>query len=120
MREIAVLLIGFCVMYLGHEAGHVVVAWSVGWKIVRVSVHPLGGLGFAYDMRGEQERLPMVALGGLAVSLVLTLIGLALLPGLYAFCFAVMNAVMLCVQAAPIPGSDGWQIQRALRNRRRA
>ncbi len=115
MSLIGFILVSFLVMYLGHEAGHVVVAWSVGWRIVRVSVHPLGGVGFAYDMRGEQERLPMVALGGLAVSFLFALIGVAFLPGLYAFCFAVVNGVMLCVQAAPIPGSDGWQIVRSMR-----
>lgn len=115
MRDLLFILASFAVMYLGHEAGHVVVAWSVGWKIVAVRVHPLGGLGFAYDMRGQQERLPMVALGGLAVSFLLAAIGIALMPGLYAFCFAVVNGVMLCVQAAPIPGSDGWQIVRAMR-----
>lgn len=115
MTDLAFITASFLVMYLGHEAGHVLVAWSVGWRIVRVSVHPLGGLGFAYDMRGQQERLPMVALGGLAASFLLALVGIALMPGLYAFCFAVVNFVMLCVQAAPIPGSDGWQIARAMR-----
>lgn len=117
---LAFIIGSFLVMYLGHEAGHVAAALLVGWKIERVHVHPLGGLGIGYDTRKLGQWLPYVALSGPVMSLLLALIGLSFMPGVYAFTFMVVNLAMLGAQFLPIKGSDGWVFVCALRQRKEA
>lgn len=115
MRDLLFVIVAFVVMYLGHEAGHLAISLAVGWKIKRVAFHPLGGIGFAYDMGGRTRFLWLAALGGPAVSLALGLVGLALMPGVWAFTFMVVNFSMLGAQLLPIRGSDGWVLVNSLR-----
>lgn len=116
MSYLFVLVGMFLIAYLGHEAGHLVVAHLRGWSVVRVAFHPLGGIGFAYEMNGRGGLLPVTAAGP-ALNALFALAALAFMPGLYAWTFFVVNAVLGGVQLLPIPGSDGWLLLGALRSR---
>jgi len=112
VKDLLILVALFLIACLGHELGHVLVAYAAGWRLNAASAHAAGGFGLVFDTRGRPDRIKMVALGGLLASGVLALVALALMPGVFAWVFFVINASIMLVNMIPVGPSDGRRILR--------